>query len=170
MSLLKCPSPKQLGLFLSKEAMMTFKSLAGVIIFIVVFVMGCSGDYGKIGKQTDLDNKMTLAELRENWEAYTIYYCYRWNSRPSALMFDPKNNDKTLIGDGWYKIEDQQTLSETIKIIQQQYDYAKVEVITGPDNQVFGYMYYPFYLYVPVKVVDERTLHVSTLPPNKSAP
>jgi hypothetical protein len=149
---------------------MNIKRLAVLAILIVALVMGCSGTYGKLSKQTGTEDKMTLAELRENWEEYTIYYSYRWDSRPSAIMFDPKNNDKKLGGDGWYKIEDQQTLSETISIIQQQYDYAKVEIITGPDNQVFGYMYYPFYLNVPVKVVDERTLYVSTLPPYQSAP
>jgi hypothetical protein len=113
---------------------------------------------------------MTLAELRENWEEYTIYYSYRWDSRPSAIMFDPKNNGKKLVGDNWYKIEDQEALSETIRIIQEQYDYAKVEIIEGPDNKFFGYMYYPHWLNIPVKMVDERILYVSTLPPYQSAP
>ncbi len=132
--------------------------------------MGCSGNYGKLSKQTGTEDKMTLAELRENWEEYTIYYSYRWDSRPSAIMFDPKNNDKKLVGDSWYKIEDQEALSETIRTIQQQYDYAKVEIIEGPDNKFFGYMYYPYWLHIPVKIVDERTLYVGTLPPYQSAP
>jgi len=147
---------------------MNIKRIAGIVILIVAFIMGCSGTYGKISKQTGTEDKMTLAELRENWEEYTIYYSYRWDSRPSAIMFDSKNNDKKLVGDSWYKIEDQETLSETIIIIQQQYDYAKVEIIEGPEKQVFGYMYYPHWLYIPVKKVGERTLYVSTLPPHKS--
>ena len=68
-------------------------------------------------KQTGTENKMTLAELRENWEEYTIYYSGRWDSRPAAIMFDPKNDDKKLVGDSWHKIEDQETLSETISTI-----------------------------------------------------
>jgi hypothetical protein len=147
---------------------MNIKTLAGIVILIFVFIMGCSGTNGKIVKQTGTEDKMTLAELRENWEEYTIYYSYRWDSRPSAIMFDPKNNDKKLVGDSWYKIEDQEALSETIRTIQQQYDYAKVEIIEGPDNKFFGYMYYPYWLHIPVKIVDERTLYVSTLPPYKS--
>ena len=149
---------------------MNIQRLAGILILIVAFVMGCSGTYGKMNRQTGTEDEMTLAELRESWTDYTIYYAYRWDSTPSTLMFDPKNNDKKLIGDGWYKIEDEQALSETIRIIQQQNDYARVEIITGPDNQFFGYIYYPFYLNVPVKVVDERTLYVSTIPPYRSAP
>ncbi len=147
---------------------MNIRRLAGIVILILAFIMGCSGNYGKLSKQTGTEDKMTLAELRENWEEYTIYYSYRWDSRPSAIMFDPKNNDKKLVGDSWYKIEDQEALSETIRTIQQQYDYAKVEIIEGPDNKFFGYMYYPYWLHIPVKIVDERTLYVSTLPPYKS--
>ncbi len=149
---------------------MNIKRLAGIVILIFTFIMGCSGTYGKIRKQTGTEDEMTLAELRENWEEYTIYYSYRHDSRPAAIMFDPKNDDKKLVGDSWHKIEDQETLSETISIIQQRYDNSEVEIIEGPDNQFFGYMYYPSYLYVPVKVVDERTLYVTTLPPPKSGP
>jgi hypothetical protein len=90
--------------------------------------------------------------------------------RADAIMFDPKDNGTKLEGDSWIKIEDQKTLNEKIKEIEGQYDYAKVHIIEGADNQVFGYMYYPTYLYVPVNIVDERTLYVSTLPPYKSAP
>ncbi len=149
---------------------MNIKRLAGIVILIFAFIMGCSGTYGKIRKQTGIEGLMTLAELKENWEEYTTYYSHRRDSSPAAIMFDPKNNDNKLVGDSWYKIEDQETLSETISKIQQRYDNAEVEIIEGPDNQFFGYMYYPSYLYIPVKVVDERTLYVMTLPPPKSTP
>lgn len=151
---------------------MNIKKLAGIVILILIYIMGCSGTYGKIKKQTGNEGLMTLAELKENWEEYTIYYSYRRDSSPAAIMFDPKNDDNKLVGDSWYKIEDQETLSEAISKIQQRYDYAEVEVeiIEGPDNQFFGYMYYPSYLYIPVKVVAERTLYVMTLPPPKSTP
>ena len=85
-------------------------------------------------------------------------------------MFDPKDNDTKLVGDSWIKIEDHETLNEKIKEIQNLYDYAKVGIIEGSDGQAFGYMYYSHWLHIPIKVVDERTLYVSTLPPFKSAP
>ena len=149
---------------------MSTNRLAGIVILIFVFIMGCSGGYGNLRTQTDHQEKMTLAELRENWEDYTIYYSYRWASKPSAIMFDLKNDDKKLVGDNWHVIEDQKALSETIHIIQLQYDHCHVDMIEGPDNQFFGYIYYPHWLNLPVNVVDERTLYVSTLPPHKSAP
>ena len=57
---------------------------------------------------------MTLTELRENWEEYTIYYSFRSDSRPSAIMFNPKNNGKKLVGDNWYKIEDQKRANRQV--------------------------------------------------------
>jgi len=149
---------------------MNIKRLAGIAIVILAFIMGCSGTYGKISKQTGTGDKVTLAELRDNWDDYDIYYGMRSNRWASAIMFDPKNNGTKLLGDSWIKIEDQETLDKKIKEIEGQYDYARVHIIEGENNQVFGYMYYPTYLYVPVNIVDERTLYVSTLPPYKSAP
>ena len=149
---------------------MTIIRLTGLFILITAFIIGCSGNQGKIDKQWGVEDGMTLEELSENWEEYTIYYAYRWGSRPSAIMFDPKSDDKKLVGESWYLIEDQETLSETIRIIKQQYDYARVGIIQGPDNQAFGYIYYPHWVNLPITVVDEKTLYVSTLEPNQSAP
>ena len=149
---------------------MNIKRLAGILILIFAFIMGCSGTYGKIGKQNETLDKVTLAELRENSDDYDIYYGMRSNRWASAIMFDPKDNGTKLAGDSWIIIEDQETLTQKIEEIKSQYDYARVHIIEGENNQVFGYMYYPTYLYVPVKVIDERTLYVSSLPPYKSAP
>ena len=149
---------------------MDTKKLAGIVILILIFIMGCSGNYGKIRKQTGSEGKVTLAELRDSWDDYDIYYGRRSNSYADAIMFDPKNNSTRLSGDSWIKIEDPETLDQTIKDIQSLYNYARVHLIEGPDNQVFGYMYYPGYFLVVVNVVDERTLYVSSLPKYKSTP
>jgi hypothetical protein len=153
-----------------KEEIMDIKKLAGIGILIFVFLVGCSVTNGKIGKQTGTAHKVTLAELRDNWDDYDIYYGMRSNRYADAIMFDPKNNSTKLSGNSWIKIEDQETLDEKIKELQSIYDYAKVHIIKGENNQVFGYMYYPTYLRVPVRIVDERALYVSSLPPYKSAP
>ncbi len=149
---------------------MNIKRLVGITIVIFAFVIGCSGTYGKIIKQSGTGDKVTLTELRENWDDYDVYYGMRSGRWASAIMFDPNNNSTKLAGDSWIKIENQETLNAKIKEIQDQYDYVSVNIIEGPDSQIFGYMYYPSYLHLPVKVADERTLYVMSLPPYKSAP
>ena len=107
------------------------------------FIIGCSGEYGIVKRQPPADNNMTLAELRDSWQDYHIYYGTRGYPRPEGIMFDPKNNDTRLVGESWIKISDQKTLSESISMIQTRYDYAKVEIIEGPDKQIYGYLYIP---------------------------
>ena len=145
--------------------------LAGIKFLIFVMFIGCHENYGIIRIPSDNDNKMTLVELKENWQDYSVYRGYRWATRPAAIMFDPKDNDKKLVGDRWYLIEDEETLSQSIREIQAWFDvddYTAVGLMEGPDNEVFGYIY-PAYR-VPVRMIDERTLYVSRLPEFGSAP
>ena len=94
----------------------------------------------------------------------------RSNRWADAIMFDPKDNNTKLTGDSWYKIESQKALNEKIEEVRNWYDYKRVFLIVGADNQVYGYMFYPYYLRVPVEIVDEQTLYVGSLPKYKSAP
>ena len=75
---------------------MNTKKLAGIVILILIFIMGCSGNYGKIRKQTGSEGKVTLAELRDSWDDYDIYYGMRSNRYADAIMFDPKDNGTKL--------------------------------------------------------------------------
>jgi hypothetical protein len=161
---------KSWGFVYERRKIMNIKRLAGIVILILILIIGCLGNYGKIIKQTGTENKMTLAELRDNWDDYDIYYGRRSNRYADAIMFDPKNNSTKLSGDSWIKIKDLETLDEKIKDIQMLYNYARVHLIEGLDNQVFGYMYYPGYFHITVNIVDERTLYVSSLQMYKSTP
>ena len=142
--------------------------VAVLVILIIVFTVGCSGDYGGIKRQTSTGNEMTLAELRENWEDYHIYYS-KEGPHPRNIMFDPKNDEKTIVCDAWYKITDQETLSETINEIEIMWDYQEVVIVEGPNGQFFGYVYsswsYWTTTYAPRvgvgKLADEHTLEVS---------
>ncbi len=152
---------------------MNIKRLAGIVFLIFVLIVGCSGPNRNIRKQTDNEDKVTLAKLIEDFDDYDIYYTTRSGRWASAIMFDPKDDGKTLVGDWWVKIDDQEGLSESIRQIRMWYDnYARVLVIEGPENQTFGYIYIsPWYIrVVQVKEVDERTLYVGNMPGYGSAP
>ena len=149
---------------------MNWKGSVGIAILLFAFVPGCTGTYGKISKQAGGDNQISLAELRDNWDEYDIYFGRRSNRYADAIMFDPRNNNTRLSGDSWIKIEDKETLDERIKDVHSVYNWVGVYLIEGEDNQVFGYMYYPGHFHVAVSIADERTLYVSSLPKYKSAP
>jgi len=81
-------------------------------------------------------------------------------------MFDPKKDNKALVGDKWTKIEDQETLSKLISSIQsQKANYCpRLWRILGPDQQFYGYLFTAYY-HIPlvIKVVDDTTMWVYNL-------
>ena len=139
------------------------------MLIVFLFAIGCSKNYGIVRRQTPTDNKMTLAELRENWEDYHLYYGNSGGSIPVNIMFDPKNNETRLAGDGgWHKIADQQTLSDIMERIEIVWANHEVMIVEGPDRRFFGYMYCSWTewgSFTPsryvVRLVDEHTVHVS---------
>ena len=142
---------------------------AGIIVFIVVFLIsGCASltGYGKIRLQPRHGERVTIQDLQQNWENYTIHYAGLSVSNPAGIMFDPKNDDRTLVGDEWIKVEDKETVSEIISWIKNYTEYnPQVWRILGPDNQFCGYLYYPHAHNenAVVKVVDDTTMYVYDL-------
>ena len=69
---------------------MNTKRLAGIVILIFIFLMGCSGNHGGILKtQSESESKVTQQELIDNWSDYDIWLRYSRNkpSRIVAIIF-----------------------------------------------------------------------------------
>ena len=151
---------------------MTMESLklTGTIFLILAFIIGCSGSYGKISKQSVTAKKVTIVDLIEHKDDYDIYFGRRSSTYADAIMFDPKNNSTKLTGNSWIKIGDHKTLIKRIQDILSIYNNARIHSILGADNHFFGYMYYPGHFHISVKIIDEKTLYVESLPKYISAP
>ena len=137
-----------------------------LIILVSLYLMsGCSWlkGYGKIRVLSRHEEKLTIQELKENWQDYTIYYAGSSVGIAAGIMFDPKNDDKTLVGDRWIKVEDQETLLELIDAIESYVQfYPRLHKILGPDDQFYGYLFYAR-SHPVIKVVDDRTLYLYDL-------
>ena len=80
-----------------------------------------------------------------------------------GVMFDPKNNETTLMGDRWKKVKDQKDLIEMTKWIYSNTQYEPwLNEILGPNGIFYGYLYYS-YGFVTLKVVDDKTMYVLNL-------
>jgi len=145
-----------------------------IIVLIFAFlVSGCSWlkSYGKLSSQYGPGEEVTIQELEENWEDYTISYAGYHGSfsikHPSAIMFDPKKDNRDLIGDKWTLVENQRTLSKLISSIQAQERwggyYPRLWRILGSDDQFYGYLFSGWY-HVVMKMLDDRTMYVNDLP------
>jgi hypothetical protein len=133
---------------------------------IVLTIAGCvawPARYGKIRYFSGGGNEVTIQALIENWEAYHIYYAGLGVRLPLGIMFDPKNNDTTLVGDRWKIVENQQTLLEITRWIYPNTQYEpRLSKILGPDDQLYGYLYHS-YGSVVLKLIDDRKIYVYNL-------
>lgn len=140
-------------------------------VLLVILAIGCAtGSMGRLVSQQEDKNKVTIDELIQNWENFHIYHGSRDGVRPSALMFDPKDSGTALSGDSWRRIKDKTDLKNRVVTIQNQHQNLQVELILGPEDKVFGFMYSPGGLHIPIRVVDADTLYVMSLPKPISAP
>jgi hypothetical protein len=137
-----------------------YLTIFGLIGLFLIY--GCSWlkSYGKIRVLSRHEEKVSIQELEKNWQDYTIYYAGLSVDTAAAIMFDPKNDGKTLIGDRWIKIEDKETLLELIGWIRTyiQFD-PRLWRILGPDEQFYGYLFFASD-YAVIKAVDDKTMYV----------
>jgi len=140
------------------------------VFLLAVIISGCASwqnNYGKLKVLPENRNTVTIQNLIDNWDDYNIYYSDHYDGynvrAPLGIMFDPKNNDTTLVGDRWKKVRNQKDLIEMTKWIYPTTQYEpRLNEILGPDGRFYGYLYYS-YGFVTLKVVDDHTMYVLNL-------
>jgi len=140
------------------------------VFLIALIIFGCASwqqNYGRLRRLPTGQNGVTIQNLIDKWEDYNIYYSDKYDGfdarSPLGIMFDPKGNDTTLVGDRWKKVEDQKTLIEMTQWIYPTTQYEPwLNEILGPDGRFYGYLYYS-YGFATLKVVDNNTMYVFNL-------
>ena len=148
---------------------MKIKRLAGIVILIFIFIVGCLGTSGKLKTQSESESKVTQQEMIDNWSNYDIWY------REAVLVFAPKNDDRKILLGGkrgwwWGVIKDQETWTKFVKAnmtsqgefspVGTDYSMTRVREIWGPDNQLYGFIIHQQMDIVNAKLVDENTLRL----------
>jgi len=65
---------------------MNIKRLAGIVVLLLIFLIGCSGTYANIKNQSGDESKVTQKKLINNWSDYDIWFRY------TVIVFDQKNS------------------------------------------------------------------------------
>jgi hypothetical protein len=146
---------------------MNIKRLAGIAILILIFIMGCSGNYANIKNQSQDESKVTQKKLINNWSNYNI----RYNS--VVVVFDPKNDDKKILVENyWSRVNDHETWAQIvngntsgkhdddISLVWTFYSNSGVREIWSPNDQFYGYVLYRQRELVSAKLVDEYTIRL----------
>jgi len=136
------------------------------ISVLIFFISGCLqfSNYGKLRLQSGKGERVTIEKLIESWQDYNVYYAGLHESSPSAVMFDPKQDTRTLVCDRWIKVGDQEKLADLIDWMWTDHvSYPRVRRILGPNNEFYGFMFTGWH-HVVAKLVGDRTMLVYDLP------
>ena len=143
------------------------KSFYTIGIFaLLVMIFGCTSwgkNYGKLKDIQKGQDGVTIRSLVDKWDDYHVYYAGRDDRFPLGVIFDPKNDDTTLMGDRWKNIEDKEALLQILDRIERNADYFPwLKKILGPDDRFYGYLYHSYGPAV-FKRIDDHTMYVFDL-------
>jgi hypothetical protein len=103
------------------------------------------------------DEGRTFEEIEKNWRDYDIYSDGPVGTT-SAVIFDPKNDDRKLIGDGYIKLEDERSVDMAVDTIRAYVQFhPKLYRITDDQGRFYGFVYIAYYMPSAGRI-DERTL------------
>ena len=142
-----------------------------LIMLAALFLSSCSSlpQYGALGPLAAGNDTVTIDTLKNGWEEYTVYYSTWYTAAPAALMFDPRNNNTSLIGHSWTRVKNQDDFLKFFERVTGSFTYDSIWAIVGPKKQLLGYMITPTtQLYI--KEIDEKTYYVSNLKVPPSGP
>jgi len=132
-----------------------------VWLLLVIVVMGCAGykGTGLYETMSREEKKRILEELKRNWQDYNVY-CDGPVSTPGALIFDPKNDDRNLIGYRYNKLSKEENVRTAIVWIECQLNYVSVLYrIFDEEKNFYGYVLLAKDLPAP-KRVDQKTIEL----------
>jgi hypothetical protein len=135
----------------------------GMVLFILI--SGCAAKMEKFGEvlpQPKGEKQMTIEMLQENWQNYIVYQDGPLGGVPIAIMFDPRNDDKTLATHRWVEIKDKKSLSDVIGWIKTRVEFPHVLRIMGPNDQLFGYVY-TYNESIPLHVINDKKIFVDDI-------
>jgi hypothetical protein len=123
---------------------------------------GCASQQslGSLSLEPKYSEDQTLERIQRDWEAHYISYIGRFQGSPTAVVFDPKEDDRALRQAGWTQVEDAETLRDVIQWVRSTQFDPRLYQILGPGGEFYGYLYSAWDNHVLVKLADENTLTV----------
>ena len=140
---------------------MNIKRSVGIVILIIAFIIGCSGNYANIKNQSEDESKVIQKKLINNWSDYDISY------NRVVIVFDPKKDDKKiLVGNYWGTVKDQETWTRLVNGSERLSSRTNlvwgnpIREIWVPDKQFYGYVTHQPDELVSAQIVDENTVRL----------
>jgi hypothetical protein len=102
--------------------MVKTKRLFGAVLVMagLVLIVYGYGSYGNVRSQMDYGNRITVQGMVKDWQDYTIYFTGHGRGHPSAVLFEPKEGNRVIIPDRWWKVKKYEILTDLVDSIQRQ--------------------------------------------------
>jgi hypothetical protein len=129
--------------------------------FLVFVAAGCVGlkEAGLYEAMSSQEKKGVLQKLKENWQDYDVY-CDGPIEKPGALIFDPKNDDRNLIGYGYFKLSKEASVRTAIIWIEFLVQYNPMLYrIFDEEKNFYGYVLIAYHLPTTERL-DPKTLQL----------
>jgi hypothetical protein len=132
-----------------------FVWLAVVSLISLSLISGCTNS-ARLRVQYGADTKAFLNNIEPNYDKYVIH-ALKWPvDEVSAIVFDPKVDNRTIENDGWTKITTQEQLSKLIAR-SDRLIFRQFFEILGPNDDFYGYLLGgPQYFWI--ETIDDDTL------------
>ena len=93
-----------------------YNILCPLVLVFICFIVGCLSlnEYGSIRDASRAKDMPTTKELIEKWQDYHLFYAWAPLENPSAVLFDPKMDDRRLLHEKWVAVKDQAELISLI--------------------------------------------------------
>lgn len=135
---------------------------------LITIVLGCAAVMPSFRLKTvpRSEQKAALEDLAKNWQSYDVYSDGPVNST-SALIFDPKEDDRRLLGYQYVRVETGKNLRAALTWIDYyiQFD-PRLYKVFDETGAFYGYVFIALHSPSPRRV-DEKTLmlpkHISPL-------
>jgi hypothetical protein len=129
--------------------------LAVALLISLSLISGCTNS-AILRVQYGADTKAFLNTIEANYDKYIIHALEWPVDEVSAIVFDPKDDNRAIENDGWTKVSAQDQLSKLIarsdRLISRQFFK-----IVGPNDDFYGYLL-GGQEYVWIETIDENTL------------
>ena len=103
---------------------------------------------------------VTLKDIRDNLDNFDVFFMGLTEDMPTALLFDPKDDDKRVVGDRWEKVSNLDKIDDMITFVKSFTEFdPRLFAVMGPDNQVYGYLLSPR-VGVGTRVIDDKTIYI----------
>ena len=132
-----------------------FVCFAVASLISLFLISGCTNSV-RLRVQYGADTKAFLNDIEPNYDKYIIHALEWPVDEVSVIVFDPKDDNRTVENDGWTRVTSQEQLSKLIAR-SDRLIFRQFFKIVGPNGDSYGYLL-GGREFMWIETVDEDTL------------